>query len=435
MTRSIPPVSAFTSEQREAFGSSNAADEIRDGTTSLRADGVPMPSKDPEAQLRTEPTNLDHEKRKAELDVLYLPIGGVQDLERLIDSLRAPCETTLEVVKRVVAFIAVGFSARKTDRELAAQSNRDLLDILRERWASCGDRDLLLSTILKQLGIPCRRIGFSNVPYQGAHTASEIFIDDEWRFFDATTGFYFAAMGQQTPISVSKARQLYPAIQPFRTRVQPMTQDSEAVLNVAWRPATLSPAYNSLGEIYCLPRETYISSPTHGGEVLAYDDFELAIDLDEKPVWTFGQPENAEAISTPLRIGGFTKLVTMLERLGMYYGGNTRHNFHLITKEHLRLQLTVVLRDDQSAEYLDVSVLHMVTPEYLTPPFGEAKLVAKYSGSASNVVVFDIHALPPLTKVTMSVPWSHELEVRFIGFQAFPGGRNLRQQLSSYGAV
>lgn len=408
--------------QNHNVGSTSAEKPGPSGVAPAIVDAsAPVENNDP-IVTKAQSDAADH-RRKVAIETLQLPKEGTSDVKQLLNYLRAPCETRMDLVKRVVAFIAVGFSSRPTLTQEADQNSRDVTQILGARWASCGDRDHLLAFLLKELGVPSRRIGFANVPYQGAHSASEVFLDDDWRFFDATTGFYFAAPGQDTPISIRQARQIYPAVQAFRTRLPSMPEEAKSVLDVAWRPAHLSPAYDAYGEIYCLPRENYFLSPALGGEVVAHDDFELAIDFREKWTWTFGQPGNLGAISSPMQSHGSIKLVPMLERLGKHNGGNTRHIFHLLAAHHLRVQLKVVLRDDQSADDLDATALHMVTPELMEPPFHEAKLVSKYFGGGSNVAVFDVHVLPPLTKLALSVPWSQEREVQFIGFQAFPGGR------------
>jgi hypothetical protein len=79
--------------------------------------------------------------------------------------------------------------------------------------AACGYRDHVTRRFAQYLGLETRRVNFFNVGVQVGHSATEVRIDGLWRFFDATTGVYFAAPDDPaTPISYQEAQDRYPRV-------------------------------------------------------------------------------------------------------------------------------------------------------------------------------------------------------------------------------
>jgi len=367
------------------------------------------------------------EKRAEALRFVYFNQNQLKNIDYINKIVCAPCHNNIEMAKRLCAFISIYLAERPTESQV--ENNRTVEDIILSGHASCADRELIFSSCLLNLGIKVRRVGFLDVPFQGAHTASEAFIDGQWCFFDVTTGFYFADINQSEPISLAAARKLYPDVNVFRIKSQAMGGPQGDHIDVSWLPSNLAPAYDKYGDIYCLPRETYFLCSVTGAEVSAYDDYDIAINLEDKDEWSFGAPFEPGSISAPVKISGLPKLVPMIERLGKFDHGCVRHNLYLLSGDHKRIQLTVVMREDQDVAMVDLGIKHYVTPELIDPPFGEAKFATKYFGNSGNVAVFDVHVLPPMTKLSITVPWQYEYEVKYIGIKAYPGGRRFKNNI------
>ena len=77
---------------------------------------------------------------------------------------------------------------------------------------NAGERTNLMQHFARFLNLQSRIVNFYNVPVQVGHTAIEIFIDDEWRFFDPSFGIYFTLVNSNIPIALSTARELYPNV-------------------------------------------------------------------------------------------------------------------------------------------------------------------------------------------------------------------------------
>ena len=82
----------------------------------------------------------------------------------------------------------------------------DVHDLATTLYGACGWRDLLLKSIFTDIGIPAREVLLFNVPIQGGHTATELFINGKWMFFDGTFGTYFVAKAGGAPLSIAEAR-------------------------------------------------------------------------------------------------------------------------------------------------------------------------------------------------------------------------------------
>lgn len=76
----------------------------------------------------------------------------------------------------------------------------------------CGWRDLILQDVFDAIGIEGRRVGFYDVPFQGSHAATELFINGKWMFFDPTFGTYFEGPDGGGPLSYAEARALGPDV-------------------------------------------------------------------------------------------------------------------------------------------------------------------------------------------------------------------------------
>lgn len=151
--------------------------------------------------------------------------------------------------------------------------------------ASCGWRDILMESLFEGIGIQHRRVNFYDVPFQTNHTATELFINGKWMFFDSTFGIYFTRKGSSTPLSMEEARKVWPDVvikQSTLTGWQGNFIDPNKVSSGAYKTVTDTFAYAPSnyaktptvvsGELYSLyftKRATYLSND--GTEVLIPD--------------------------------------------------------------------------------------------------------------------------------------------------------------------
>jgi hypothetical protein len=90
--------------------------------------------------------------------------------------------------------------------------------ILEQLTGSCGPRDVLIGDFFKEASINHRQVNFYGIPGMVGHSATEVFINEDWRFVDATFGLYFALPEDpETPISLETARLSYPNIIVMKT--------------------------------------------------------------------------------------------------------------------------------------------------------------------------------------------------------------------------
>jgi hypothetical protein len=113
------------------------------------------------------------------------------------------------------AWIYISIGTKGTEHEnLSGEETLQLLD------GSCGFRSLLVREIFERLKIPVRRVNFYNIPVQMGHSNPELYIDGEWRFIDPYFGIFFSEpINPYLPISIKKARALYPDILIMRVQM------------------------------------------------------------------------------------------------------------------------------------------------------------------------------------------------------------------------
>ncbi|MBF9231991.1 calcium-binding protein [Microvirga alba] len=85
-------------------------------------------------------------------------------------------------------------------------------NVVKVMSASCGWRDILMDSLFEGIGIQHRRVNFYDVPFQTNHTATELFINGKWMFFDSTYGVYLTRKGSSVPLSMEEARTLWPDV-------------------------------------------------------------------------------------------------------------------------------------------------------------------------------------------------------------------------------
>ena len=100
------------------------------------------------------------------------------------------------------SFLPGGYGPKPTGPE-------NMVDVLN---GSCGWRHILLTELFSEIGIKARAVNFYNVPFQGNHTTTELYINGKWMWFDPTFGTYFESARGGGPLSVEEARAQWPNV-------------------------------------------------------------------------------------------------------------------------------------------------------------------------------------------------------------------------------
>lgn len=131
----------------------------------------------------------------------------------LIKSIESKSKSDIEFFKNLNGWIFNSYSYKYKKEHIPKTAEMEYL--LGFFYAQCGYRDFLIQQISREKNIPSRRINFFHVPYQMGHTATEIKINDQWKFFDSTTGVYFTSKENKI-LSISEARKLYPNVKAYQ---------------------------------------------------------------------------------------------------------------------------------------------------------------------------------------------------------------------------
>jgi hypothetical protein len=129
-------------------------------------------------------------------------------IDRLAQQIMSRSSDQLEAAKTLNSWIFQSLS-----HPAVSTNNKGPLDSLERLEGFCGDRDLIFAAVAQRMGIKARRVNFFSIPYQIAHTATEVEIAKKWYFFDSSFGVYLSDPGDpKTPLSISEARQKYPNV-------------------------------------------------------------------------------------------------------------------------------------------------------------------------------------------------------------------------------
>lgn len=82
----------------------------------------------------------------------------------------------------------------------------DLLPLYDDCKTQCGGYAFVFAGLAEALQLRTRPVYLHNVPLQGSHVATEVMIDGEWAFFDATYGAFF--MADDRPLSIEDVASL-----------------------------------------------------------------------------------------------------------------------------------------------------------------------------------------------------------------------------------
>ena len=136
-----------------------------------------------------------------------------------------PAVSKFDVVKYAGSFLTLSYvsGSPTTNEKYTKWSSSDVYKTRLSRdseysisflTGTCGWIDYSLGQILSQfpeLSLKTRRVGFSNIPVQMNHSATEVNIDGGWVFYDASFGIYFEDK-KGKKLSLRAARKLFPEV-------------------------------------------------------------------------------------------------------------------------------------------------------------------------------------------------------------------------------
>jgi len=278
---------------------------------------------------------------------------------------------------------------------LAGPSPDDVFDertTLTTLRGACGARDILLTRIAQEMGIATRRIAFYGNPIFDGHTATEVFLDGDWRFMDSTFGIYFTRPNSENLLSISEARALYPNIAIWRSTAPlwtgewlPMREFSYAEQkdNLINGPAGGSP----LADI----ERTYFASKMVGAPEQPIIFSDLVWDIRKKKTIKVGSEDGSAADMSNVLDGNSLPL---LERVGRFTNIQSGTKFRVLTDEPVNVSVRMVML--QKAGYLLVDLDHRAG-RY---SYDQTKIDRSED---RNSIVMKFKAFPPNTSLSI---WS-----------------------------
>ncbi len=338
-------------------------------------------------------------------DVPEVATASIADLINYFESLSSD---DLEFVKHLAAFLPCHLKPlRNTPYPFAIN---EPIDVFRNGFADCGYKEWLFQEVLIARGMQCRRVSFAGVPIQIGHSATEVKIDGKWCFFDAAFGLYFSNPQDNTPLSMAKARQIFPKVQVWKTVDTIFVGQPKSGYTFAWQQTHEQEIYDPEdGLLLGFINETYFLSRPFGAEALAYDTIEIPVDLREASHVTLGRNAQGEgSLSQIIETRHGKILPGTLDRLGMFFGGNTRHKFIILCDQPKSVRLVLKVRSGSDLNSIFMHCEPVISPEH---SFGYCDLVSKYRkvrteiSQDHTVISADLHILPPYSSLTVCMGW------------------------------
>jgi hypothetical protein len=281
--------------------------------------------------------------------------------------------------------------------------------------AICGARVNLLRYAMNQYGIRTRNAGFLGLPFQGDHSAIEVFTEGAWRFLDPTFGVYMCAPGQPlVPLSLAAAHAAFPQVE-IMAPVQPFWTGfpSEADLMLSVAPVQDEVlVWKETGELVAMAQATYfLSEPVAVGlplrpEVrIAWDierDGPLHLDLERDDV--------AQAGST---LDG-ASLHTLISNIGEYAGVNIAHAIDLMSRRHVEVLLEIDVRGGvAAANLIQVAISPRRYVDHDMHLSFERRTIFDLTREGGTLSC-RFHLTPPLTTLRLFVPIGKTVMIRRI---------------------
>lgn len=312
-------------------------------------------------------------------------------IPKLIKQMQRRRRTPLEQAKYLNAWIYGSLALSIKDR-----SGEGIDATLEQLNGACGHRDNLMREVADIMGWPTRRVGFHDVPIQIAHVGTEIFVENKWRFFDPTFGMYISTPDKpEEPISIQKARKLYPHIIVQRTQqaafagkwlkkadMKASPFEEEVLLHPlgGWPLARIAETYFLSAVTLEIPDWPHVSEmvlPLKPGEVFEFSEQDLAANHIELP---YGKTYIAYA-----------------HILGRCWGRgpDVTKRFSFLLNDPVKITLTLQLRH-VPLENVYASMRQAVSD------FGpDAMTIEKDIGE--NTITWSFQATPPMTTLNLDV--------------------------------
>lgn len=310
---------------------------------------------------------------------------------------QAHADSDVEQVKLAVAYLALNMAPWTPDRR--RESGLDINGLLASDWGECGVRDVILHALFEEMGLKARRIGFDRVPIQGGHVATEVLIDGRWLFFDATFGVYFTDDDGRI-LSIDEARRLWPGVAVHRVRKDIWSDKARTAGDLAFAPSSDNLVFSSYRtEPAAALDRTYFISNYWGSNGARHDTNFVVVNLKTRAVWKRGQIDGgAGDYAAAQRFGPATEVSPMPERVGMYYEGNIRQAFNILTDEDGVVEMRATFLDEPSRRNLFIDVDHSTVGS-----LADEILDATFDG---KTVAIRFAARKPMTTVYLSAPWN-----------------------------
>lgn len=265
------------------------------------------------------------------------------------------------------------------------------IESLEKLNGACGHRDMTFREVGERLGWKSRRIGFHNVPIQVAHVGTEVWLDNDWRFFDPTFGIFLTPKGEpRQPISLRAARNDYPEIEIRRTRTAPFQKKWLRSVSPDSEVITDGLLNHPLGDWPIVrPLETYILSDAvpedeHGRFVSEFTvrlRDNTCVDLDEE---TLG--------GAHIDLGDGLAYIAYANTLGLSHGLGpvTRFRINLISDTQRNVKVSL------KARYVRPQSL-AVTLGHVAIDYGVDAMTQHRSEEADGTVSWEFSARPPMS--------------------------------------
>jgi len=318
-------------------------------------------------------------------------------LSSLIDRLGDETGNEVDFLKALNAYIAINILPRAETGQLRVSNKSD--DIFNSGWGACGARDYMLESVVSKLGIKHRRINFTDVPYQVGHVGSEFYMNGRWHFFDSTFGIYFTSRMDDTPLSISEARRLYPDINVNSTALPIWSNSAKYISQLKYIITKNDFVITKLRDYPAADiKRTYFLSRIFGSEVPSYDRIETLFDLDTGKEFKIGEKNGSTLDMAEATAFGDNSHIPMLnERIGMYYGGNVQQEYKFITSETKNIQLKVNFIGNPNMDHIYHDLDYYAS--------GAEELYEVESELTNNSAIYKFIIKPPLSSLFLSAPW------------------------------
>lgn len=319
------------------------------------------------------------------------------------------------------------------------KNNKNLIEgMTKELTGSCGPRDIFIRNFFKNSPIQHRQVNFYGLPGgMVGHSATEVLIDNEWRFVDATFGLYFASPDNpEIPLSLDSARARYPDILTMRVKGNGWKGEWEATdkLSKSLKEGSLYEQAESLDIFYPnLPEilagnveQTYITSISakiSPEEVLSIP---ISISIKSAPQGQIGKLNQSLSDLTPFsqEIGNSKVYTPYCYKLGLFSpeGPIIDKKFNFFTEKVATLNLTLHFVKKIPVNHRKYFLSQIISDDVKKVPY----FSSQDHQWAENALTLRTKIYPPSTRVKILLSRDfakeHSYNIDAITWETFPQG-------------